>query len=461
MRGLGRTAGARTADERKASSKASRRSKRAAKAKDATPTHAYEGLLQGVGNGVALGWAADRAQPAERVSVALVVDGEIVAEGVADVPRPDLADMDLDDGAHGFLIELPERLRTPARRRIVALAGPEQVPLTPAPSFWHKPTADGAWSDVVFETGGALSAKVPEPPAPMQYRRAVRDGAWLFLEEEEGRVLVSEGEVKETAAALVHNARQCAELGIAYIPALIPRKREVVGDSTGTGTGGRRGLAALRAQLREVDEVELLDLLGVLRDAGRGGSPYHRTDADWNDRGAFFAARALLKEAHKRVPALRPPPTSELHLRPVPGYRGTLADAPQLQREGEELVECELEVAAEPGIALDPSRLRALRMPVEQHLAQAGETHLRVYATPERDEEARVALVGDAAALSLIPWLAERTSRTTFFWSRELPLAQLELELPRVVLHLLRHSDLAPLTPPGDSDLARLTPPGA
>ncbi len=454
MRGLGRTAstGTGTGAERKAGRRAAGAAKRT-KGKATATTPAYEGLLQGVGNGVALGWAADRAHRAQRVPVALVVDGEIVAEGVADVPRPDLADMDLGDGAHGFLIELPERLQTPARRRIVALAGAEQAPLTSAPSFWHKPTADGAWSDVIFETGGALSAKVPDPPASAGPRRAVCEGAWLFLEEEEkkekreeGREVVDIARFAGTAAALARNARECSELGIAYIPALIPRKREVV---SGARASVRKGLAALRAQLREVDDVELLDLLGVLRDAGRGGSPYHRTDADWNDRGAFFVARALLKEAHKRVPALSPPPVSDLHVRAVPGYRGTLADVPKLRLEGEELVECELEVAAEPGIALDPSRLRALRMPVEQHLAQAGETHLRVYSTPEHDEEARAAVVGDAAALSLIPWLAECTSRTTFFWSRELPLAQLELELPRVVLHLLRESDLAQLSAPG------------
>lgn len=394
--------------------------------------------MQGVGNGVALGWAADRGEPDARIEVALVVDGEIVAKGVANVPRPDLADMALGDGAHGFLIELPAHLQTPARRRIVALAGAEQVPLKPAPSFWHKPTAEGAWSDVIFEAGGGLSAKVPDPPAPRSDRRAIREGAWFFLEGE-GRGSMSELVRAQTVAALVANAQRCGAQGIAYIPALIPSKRDVV---LGSDKGERRGLAALRAALREVDEVELLDLLGVLRDCKRGGSPYHRTDADWNDRGAFFVARALLKEAHKRVPALSPPAVTELHVRPVPGYRGTLADVPQLEMQEGELMECNAEVPSEPGIALDPSRLRSLRMPVESYLAQAGDTHVRVYATPERDEEARVAVVGDEAALSLIPWLAERTSRTTFFHTRELPLAQLEVELPRAVLHLLRESDL-------------------
>jgi len=427
----------------------------------AEDARAYEGILQGVGDGVALGWAADRSRPQERVPVALVVDGEIVAEGVADVPRPDLADMDLGDGAHGFMIELPERLRTPARRRIVALAGPERAPLTPAPSFWHKPGAAGAWSDVVFEPGGALSARVPDPPAPGRDRRAVWEGGWLFLEEEDGRASLSGAEIESAAALLAHNARECEALGLVYIPALIPRKRAVIARTPrlhggavaaaveGHGNPAREPQAGprdvggdLRAGLRDVDEVDLLDLLTVLCDAAREGSPYHRSDADWNDRGAFYVARALLKEAHKRVPALRPPAPGDLHVRAVPSYRGTLADAPKLERVGGELMECGRAIAAEPGIALDPSRLRALRMPVEQHLADAGSAHLRVYATPERDEEARVAVVGDGAALSLLPWLAERTSRTTFFWSRELPLAQLELELPRVVLHLLRESEL-------------------
>lgn len=422
----------------------------------APPAPAYDGILQGVGNGVALGWAADRTDPEARIKVALVVDGEIVAEGVADVPRPDLADMDLGDDVHGFLIELPERLRTPARRRIVALAGAERTPLTPAPSFWQEPSADGAWSDVIFEPGGGLSAKVPDLPAPAQGRRAVHEEGWLYWEGE-GRVVADEEWLPGTVAALAQNARECEALGVVYIPALIPGKREVV---RGSRAEGRRGLAALRAALRERDEVELLDLLGVLRDAGRGGSPYHRTDADWNDRGAFFVARALLKEAHKRVPALSPPPMEDLRVRVVADHRGTLADAPKLRLEGggqvegeprqdAEPVECELEVPSEPGIALDPSHLRALRMPVEQRLAQAGNVHVRTYSRPEREEEARVAVVGDGAALSLLPWVAERASRTTFFFSGELPLAHLEVELPRVVLHLLREADLAALTATG------------
>ncbi len=139
----------------------------------------YEGVLQGVGNGVALGWVADESDGDALVAVALVVDGEIVAEGVADVARSDLLDAGHGDGAHGFLLELPERLQAPARRHIVVLAGPEQKPIPAAPSFWQL-SPDGAWSDVVFEPGGGLSATVPAPPPEAEDRRAVLAAGWLL-----------------------------------------------------------------------------------------------------------------------------------------------------------------------------------------------------------------------------------------------------------------------------------------
>jgi hypothetical protein len=402
---------------------------------------------------VALGWVADRSDLDARVGVSVVVDGEIVAEGVADVARPDLAALELGDGAHGFQVALPERLQTPARHRILVLAGPEQVPIPAAPSFWHKPSLDGTWSDVVFEPGGTLSARVPDPPA--RKRRALVAQGWLCdADELLAREPVTEDRLVQIAGTLTRAADACAALGIGYVPALVPRKRDVL---AGPPAGEREWVATLQARLRDHDHVEFLDLLGVLRDAARYGSAYHRTDADWNDRGAFFVARALLKEAHKRVPALRPPALTDLHLRQVPGYLGTLADAPKVQLVAGAPVPCESEVEAEHGVAIDSSALRALRMPVERHLAQDGSVHLRVYAAPEQDDSARLALVGDEAALALLPWLAERTSRTTFFWTDTLPFHQLELELPPVVLHLIREADL--LAPEGASPPRQETQP--
>jgi SGNH hydrolase-like domain, acetyltransferase AlgX len=412
-----------------------------ADAKPSSPR--YDGIVQGIGNGRILGWAADRADPHARVAVTLVVDGELVAEGIADLERADLAGMDLGDGAHGFLIALPEHLRVPARRSILALAGPERVPIPLAPSFWQKPAADGSWSDVVFEPGDALSTPVPAPPERPRGRAILEADGWLLSEDEvQDGEPPSGAELDAAVAVLVGNARRCAALGIAYIPALIPPKRAALADDR---AGMRRRPAhELRTRLRDVDEVDLVDLLEVLHDASAAGhgALYHRTDADWNDRGAFFVARALLKEAHKHEPALCPPGLSDLHLRPLTAYRGALADGARLQRTDDGLIASELEIEAETGVAIDLGRLQALRIPVERHLAQAAATHLRVYSRAGRDEQARLAVIGDSAALPLLPWLAEHANRTSFFWSQELPAVQLELELPRVVLHLLREVSL-------------------
>jgi hypothetical protein len=399
----------------------------------------YEGALQGVGNGVALGWVVDRSDGDARVSVSLVIDGEIVAEGIADVARPDLLDAGRGDGAHGFLLALPERLQKPGRRTVLVLAGDERTPLPATPSFWQQPSPDGAWSDVVFVPGGALSACVPPPPEA-EDRRAVLAAGWLLDLREEGRAAPDEGEMEELAAMLLTNAQRCAELGILYVPALVPRKRDVIAPQP---SPAREWVARLNARLRDVDEVDLLDLLGVLRDgAARHGGAYHRTDADWNDRGAFYVARALLKEAHRRIPALRPPAPEEMRMRTVPEYRGTLAQVPALELKEGELRPSEAPVPPEPAVAIDPAALHALRMPVDQALAQAGSVHLRVYATPESDGATSVAVLGDAAALGLLPWLTESAGRCTFFWARGLPIAQLEIELPRVVFHLMREADL-------------------
>jgi hypothetical protein len=262
---------------------------------------------------------------------------------------------------------------------------------------------------------------------------------WLFdAREFEPFPEPTPAELDAIVTSLTTTAVTCATLGIGYLPVIVPAKRRVIGV---TPPIDRNWITELDTRLRDVDEVELLDLLPVLRDADRHGPPYNRTDADWNDLGAFFVARALLKEAHKRVPTLRPGALADLHLRPVPGYRGTLADAPKLELVDDELVQCKLDVEAEDGIVIDAHKLHALRMPVEAHLAQAGSTHLRVYETAE-DKDAHIAVVGDSASLTLVLWLAERTRRTTFFWSDALPLIQLELELPYVVFHLIREGDL-------------------
>jgi hypothetical protein len=300
--------------------------------------------------------------------------------------------------------------------------------------------------------GGAAGAVAEPPPREprraQRARRAVIIDGWLYdAREFEHSRSPSDLELDAIAATLATTAAACAAVGSVYLPVLVPAKRNLVGAGAASD---RRWLRALRARLRDIDEIELCDLLAVLRDGARHGPLYHRTDADWNDRGAFLAARAMLKEANKRLPALAPPALSGLRLRAMRQYRGSLAEAALLQRAEEELVPCQTEVRAEEGVVIDAHALRALRMPLEPHLLDAGAGHVRVYvnpsphtgATADGDADTCLAVVGDAATLAVVRWLAECASRTTFFSSQALPLTQIERERAPVVFHMIGEREL-------------------
>lgn len=67
----------------------------------------YIGNLDKVEGSVVYGWAFNEQNPEERVEVTVLIDGSIVAEGIADVFREDLKQAGIGDGRHGFEIKLP------------------------------------------------------------------------------------------------------------------------------------------------------------------------------------------------------------------------------------------------------------------------------------------------------------------------------------------------------------------
>ena len=414
----------------------------------------YDGRLQGVVNGCAIGWAWDGDDPARRVEVAIEVDEQVVVDGVADIFRDELVAEGIGDGAHGFSLDLPEVLQTRAHVRLVALVGPGALRLPQSPGFWHSATPGGLWSGVHFGYGREgdpesvvdLPVEVPPPPESPPLQALVGRDGWLF-DAASLDVLREppEAVIDQATHELARIARACAELGVAYVPALVPDKLHVVPDGSPVEPGSRGSWPEqLRTRLRDMDEVEILDLLLVLDDARRHGPGFHRSDPGWNDRGAFFVARALIKEAAKRAPALRPLSLTRLHLSGRPGYRGGLADVTKARLERGNRAACEYDFSGEHGVQIDVSHLDSERMPVERHLA-GGDVHVRLHAKPDGTASPRLSIVGGADCLTVLPWLAESAARTTFFWTSTPPMEPIELELPDALLHLIRYHDLASL----------------
>ena len=69
----------------------------------------------------------DPNQPDVRQTVTLWVDGEAVASTVADRPRADLQGNGIGDGAHAFMIRLPDRFLDNAFHQLVVTAGDNDI----------------------------------------------------------------------------------------------------------------------------------------------------------------------------------------------------------------------------------------------------------------------------------------------------------------------------------------------
>jgi hypothetical protein len=91
------------------------------------------GYVEAIVDGQILGWAWDRANPRDRLTVRLSSGGQEVAEAVADQPRHDLQINGIGDGRHAFEFSLPSDIDA-AQVEIVAIgrAGTLRLDSSPA-----------------------------------------------------------------------------------------------------------------------------------------------------------------------------------------------------------------------------------------------------------------------------------------------------------------------------------------
>lgn len=85
-----------------------------------------------------LGWAWQADRPQTRVAVRALVDGQVVAEAVADIHRPDLQDAGYGDGRHSFTLVLPLALMDGAEH-LVAVQTADGIDLNGSPQRLRLP----------------------------------------------------------------------------------------------------------------------------------------------------------------------------------------------------------------------------------------------------------------------------------------------------------------------------------
>lgn len=93
----------------------------AAQSKRPVLTEFYDGVVDGVDDGVARGWAVNLVHPEKPVELEVVADGRVIASGVTGMPRPDVKDAGYAARLSGFAIPLPPEI--PGRGFSVHIAG--------------------------------------------------------------------------------------------------------------------------------------------------------------------------------------------------------------------------------------------------------------------------------------------------------------------------------------------------
>jgi alginate O-acetyltransferase complex protein AlgJ len=276
-----------------------------------------------------------------------------------------------------------------------------------------------------------------------------RDG-WLFLANDTNGTLeqlagirtLSTDDIRAHLDVLASRRERLAALGVASLLALAPMKERVYRELLPKGLAlddELRPAMLLARALRDAGEDDwLLDLLPLLRRARAGGQVYNRTDHHWSSRGAFYAARAMLKSAHTQVPSVAPLPEDAARFVADPLFGGDLAEKPKLaivdgvptpwpddERDWSEVVE-----------RIDRRYLRAREVTPERHLHRSPTRDPAVFERPDAPHLPRCLLVGDSFCLELLPWLAESFSRLAFVWLPDPPLDLVELERPDLLLHV-------------------------
>jgi len=71
-------------------------------------TKPVNGRVDAIDQGRLFGWAYDPQAPDQRLAIRVLLDGNVIAEAIADRSRPDLKRNGIGDGSHAFEIALPE-----------------------------------------------------------------------------------------------------------------------------------------------------------------------------------------------------------------------------------------------------------------------------------------------------------------------------------------------------------------
>jgi len=434
-----------------------------------------------------MGWAFDPSAPEENLALTVVIDGEPAAHARADMPRRDLKEAGVGTGAHGFLVDLPERFFDGAAHVVEVEAGSPPRPIKgggelvfrrPKPQVADKqakarPAEAQRNIDPSDEPAGIAPPAAGRdgsqgPPAPVlppvpEDRFPVIPGLpktafallghddWLFLCNDSNRTLAqldgsrrfTDEELDHYAAVFCARRDRFAELDIPYVFAVAPTKEIIYRDLLPPVPidNSPRPIEQLVTRLRLEHGCEILDLRGPVADSRLSGQAYLRTDTHWTPHGAYHAYFALMKEVAKRVPGADPVPLEHFVFVPQHGYRGDLSDKPKmLYLDGRFIAADPTQFAddrfSETVMRVDREKLATDRCDVPQDY-QISATRETIITETDDDTLPRAVVMRDSFAIECMPYLGESFSRAVYLWDANPNFEIIERERPDVVIQMM------------------------
>jgi hypothetical protein len=321
----------------------------------------------------------------------------------------------------------------------------EKRPMAEAPSLamaWQAPSAYGPalaafcrdaapFRDHLIRAGFRLQlALFGQSPAPGVLLG--REG-WLYFTQESAlddylrAIPLSEAAVRDMVRLQVERRDWLAARGMAYLVVLAPNKATVYPEFMPPGLhplGALSRLDQVVGPLRRAG-VAVLDLREALARAKARRRAYLKTDTHWNGWGAFAGAAALVAALGERYPELPPLTEADYDVETVHQPGGDLAEMLLMP---DRLTEENLVPRPRGPMLARPVPAGPYADPAD-HPDRAG----LVFETGRPDWPGAV-FFHDSFTRPMVPYLAERFSRSVFLWSHAFSPEIILAERPGVVV---------------------------
>lgn len=240
---------------------------------------------------------------------------------------------------------------------------------------------------------------------------------WLFFSGEEldsytGRNRFTDEELQTIREELEFRSQYLARLGVKFYFMIVPAKICIYSDKVGyeyyrmnKQTWGEQ----VNDYLKKTSGIKIIDIFDSLRSHSEPVNLYYRLDNHWNELGGFYAARQVLLNMKKDLPALEVPDVNDV------AYTSSITIKGNLNK-----MLGYLDVFREQEISLTPKKgYKAVQGEFGNYPPTPGFAYPWEYEKVKEiknSSKPRLLIISDSFGEAIFPFLAESFSRTCKIW---------------------------------------------